>query len=215
LEKISTSKALKLMDAVFAFSRPFRLGPYLRRKRFSMVGRYARGKVLDVGCGLGEMARYLIEIHSMDYIGIDNNRDVIENGKLKNPSLMLHAVDIDNEDLPPKLSTLTFDTVTFVAVMEHLKYPSSVIKKVSGRMNNNSRIIVTVATPSGERIFNILAIFGFTNRSAIAEHESASQSSWTYKQLYDLIIPLGYELEYNKKFEFGLNQIIVFRKALQ
>lgn len=188
------------------------LNQYLQKKRSVMVSEYASGVILDVGCGPAEIVRYLRNENQISYVGIDTNKEMIEKLKRKYPSLNFYLVDVDHDDLPSPVSNSKFDTILLIAVIEHLKCPERLLRKASELLNYNGKLIVTTATPNGEHVHNILAIFGITSREAVREHKSAARSAYSFQAMSDLILPFGFQVEAYRKFEFGLNQMVVFRK---
>ena len=190
----------------------------LRKKRLEMVSKYTSGAILDVGCGPADIVHFLYgerHFHSegrAQYIGIDVSRELVEDLKKKYPSLTFFSLDVDNEDLPPHVSRSRFDTILLVAVIEHLKNPEKVLMKASNLLRDNGRLIITTATPIGERIHNVLAVIGLTSKEAVKEHKRAARAAYSFQNLTDLFGPSGLEIEFYQRFEFGLNQMVVLRK---
>jgi len=71
-----------------------------------IVGR----SVLDIGCGTGDLYRYL---QDSTYIGIDQSSDMIERARFRNPSAEFMEQNIYELDMP------TFDTVVCLDVLHH------------------------------------------------------------------------------------------------
>ena len=59
------------------------LSPWLRKKRIEMVYPFLKGKVLDVGCGIGFLSQFIDPEH---YLGIDIDEESLGIAHLKNPS---------------------------------------------------------------------------------------------------------------------------------
>jgi len=72
-----------------------------------IVGR----SVLDIGCGTGDLYRYL---QYVTYMGIDQSSDMIERARFRNPSAEFKDQNIYELDVP------TFDTVVCLDVLHHL-----------------------------------------------------------------------------------------------
>ncbi|MCW4024987.1 MAG: class I SAM-dependent methyltransferase [Candidatus Bathyarchaeota archaeon] len=185
---------------------------YLRKNRSLVVSRYSSGVVLDVGCGPAEILHYFPKENHVRYVGVDTNKPEIEGLGKKYPSLEFYWVDVDKQDLPPQVSALRFDTVLLIAVIEHLKCPEVLLGQLSKLIKHNGKLIMTTATPMGEHVHNMLAIFGLTSFEAIQEHKTAAHASYSTQQLLELVAPFGFELSKQHKFEFGLNQVIIFTK---
>jgi 2-polyprenyl-3-methyl-5-hydroxy-6-metoxy-1,4-benzoquinol methylase len=190
----------------------FRLDPHLRKKRAVIARKYARGAILDVGCGPAEIVHYLHSGQCTRYVGIDANSDMIERLRRRYRSLSFFLVDVDNDDLPPIVSKSKFDTILLIAVVEHLRSPERILRKASALLKNDGRLIITTATPFGELIHNIFAVIGLTSKEAVKEHRRAARSSYSYQDLFDLSMLSGFEVEVHRRFELGLNQLAVLRK---
>lgn len=186
---------------------------FLRHKRSLEVSKLSFGTVLDVGCGPADIIHYFPEKNNVKYVGIDINKQQISNLNKQYPSLDFFWVDVDTQNLPLPVLTLSFDTVLLIAVIEHLKYPEILLEQLSKIVNCNGKLIITTATPTGEHVHNILALFGLTSLEAIQEHKTSAHASYSTQQLSMLVTPFGFKLEGKYKFEFGLNQVIVFTKV--
>jgi SAM-dependent methyltransferase len=176
------------------------------------VSKFVRGAILDIGCGRAEIISYLQKEESVKYVGIDSNKELISDLKKRHSFVSFFPIDVDNENLPPYISESKFDTILLVAAIEHLRKPKRILGEASSILREDGRLIITTATPTGERIHNILAILGLTSRQAVEEHSRAAQSSYSYQDLLDLSLPLGYDVEIFQRFEFGFNQLMVLRK---
>ncbi len=44
------------------------LSPFLRKKRIEMALPFIKGRVIDIGCGVGKLAKY---VEAENYVGID------------------------------------------------------------------------------------------------------------------------------------------------
>jgi 2-polyprenyl-3-methyl-5-hydroxy-6-metoxy-1,4-benzoquinol methylase len=111
------------------------------------------------------------------------------------------------------VSSQFFDTVLLIAVIEHLKKPEKLLSQLSKIVKIGGKLIMTTATPTGEHVHNLLALFGLTSFEAIQEHKTSAHASYSTRQLLDLVKPFGFELKEYHKFEFGLNQVAVFTKV--
>jgi len=46
------------------------LSPFLRKKRIEMALPFIKGRVIDIGCGVGKLAKY---VEAENYVGIDKD----------------------------------------------------------------------------------------------------------------------------------------------
>lgn len=178
-----------------------------------MVSKLTRGAILDIGCGRAEIIHYLQKEESTNYVGIDSNKELISDLKKRYSPVAFYPIDVDEERLPPFVTGSKFDTILLLAVIEHLRKPERMLKEALSILREGGRLIITTATPTGERIHNVLAIIGFTSKKAVEEHYRAAQPSYSHRDLLDLSLPLGYDVEIFQKFEFGFNQLLVLRKG--
>ncbi|MBK6282665.1 MAG: class I SAM-dependent methyltransferase [Draconibacterium sp.] len=80
--------------------------------------------ILDVGCGNGAIANFLIK-HNYNVYGIDASEKGIEIAKQKNSGrFFLH--DLSNDGLPIDLEKMQFKTIISTEVIEHLYDPLKV-----------------------------------------------------------------------------------------
>lgn len=66
--------------------------------------------VLDVGCGTGDLYKYL---KNVDYVGVDQSGDMLERARIRNPSASFIQKNLYELDLPQ------FDTVVCLDVLHH------------------------------------------------------------------------------------------------
>jgi len=104
--------------------------------RVNAVLPFLKGKVLDIGCGYNN----LVKKYSGDGVGVDvfnwNNQ----------PNIIVERTDklpLDND---------TFDTVTFLASLNHIPYRDTAIKEASRVLKNDGQIIITMIGPTVGKI---------------------------------------------------------------
>ncbi|MHA1567622.1 MAG: class I SAM-dependent methyltransferase [Alphaproteobacteria bacterium] len=90
------------------------LSPFLRKQRSKAARPYLKGRVLDVGCGAGALAK-LIDPES--YVGIDIDEDPLNRARRDFPHHRFESA------LPE--GSKKFDTVVALAVIEHVPDPSA------------------------------------------------------------------------------------------
>lgn len=86
--------------------------------RIAELGQISRGKkVLDLGCGTGNIARQIKNIIDADLIGVDASLDMLKVARSK--SLEVVCSNIDNQKLP--FGDGAFDTIVGAYVIHHIK----------------------------------------------------------------------------------------------
>lgn len=164
-------------------------------------------KILDIGFGNGD---FLIQAHKKGYrnlFGIDisphNYQVAIKNHKQKSiaSTLILHNIDTKT-----KLKSNTFDTITMIAVLEHVFDVNFVLSEVNRLLRHNGTLIIEVPnlaflprrlqillgilpkTGDGENDYHIGHLHHFTVNSLsqlLAQHgfriKSNSQSGIAYR----------------------------------
>lgn len=105
-------------------------GPYNKDDgiRFEMISRLCEGTVLDVGCGTGELRKYLPVY--CNYTGVDVN----PTGKIIKGSVY----DLGFKDK-------SFDTVTLLEVLEHLEHPVDALVEI--KRVTRKKLIISVPNP--------------------------------------------------------------------
>jgi len=101
----------------------------------SLVG--SGKKVLDVGCGEGFLAKFLMEKGNKVW-GIDISEQAVELARRNGVNAFV--CDIENEDLPIKE---TFDVIILSEVIEHLITPKKVLKKLKRYLADEGYFIIT------------------------------------------------------------------------
>jgi len=173
------------------------LSPFLQRRRCNAAKPFLMGKVLDVGCGNGALAK---EVPEDRYLGVDTDPVSIKIARLENP---LHRFQ---RTLPDDYHT--FDTVVALAVIEHVKSPLEFLIECSKylKVNKSAKIVITTPHPSIERLHYFGSRIGLFSRHANEEHEELLN----YQTLLSAGDGAGLSVFLYKRFLFGGNQIAVF-----
>ncbi len=119
---------------------------FARRFYASLIRRYAKsGKVLEMGCGLGDVLARLED--DFETHGIDVSDYAIERAKLHTPKSSLRVAKVEQiGELPGP-----FDVIAAFHVVEHLEDPFAVLE-LCARMTKPGGLLV-IATPNTDAPF--------------------------------------------------------------
>ena len=95
-------------------------------------------KILDIGCRDGALTKYYAEDNSVT--GVDIDTSALERAKKLIPGITTDHFDL-NGDWPVGGN---FDAVVACEVIEHLYYPSEVLKKIYNQLNNGGFLIGSI-----------------------------------------------------------------------
>jgi SAM-dependent methyltransferase len=103
-----------------------------------------RGRVCDVGCGLGRRSLVLAEATNLRFTGVDSDHWAVDFARAESASQRI-AVDFlvsDFYSLP--LPNGSFDTLLLVAGIEHAAFPVTLIRELLRLVSPRGRVVITV-----------------------------------------------------------------------
>lgn len=135
------------------------LSPRLTRHYFSKFG--SARKILDVGCGTGDLGRYSpwpdIEIHGVD----------IDSGAVDQASAYERAICLDIAVSPLPYEDESFEAILARDVLEHLLDPSRALAEVRRVLKPAGILVVSVVMAKPRRVWaDYTHVRGFTRSSA-------------------------------------------------
>ena len=177
------------------------LSPYLRKRRIKAALPYISGRVLDVGCGSGEMASFIL---TENYLGVDIDEESLIIAKRKYP---LHLFQ---HEMPPVGEQ--FDCVISLAVIEHVDDPLPFLETLAKHLKSGSEsnIVLTSPNPIAGRLHNIGSRIGLFSRSGNEEHERLLN----YSDFMQLAVASGLDLKLYQRFLLGMNQLVIYQKEV-
>src|SRR3989344_1639784 len=96
-------------------------------------------KVLEIGCGTGDLLGYLRPKYGF---GVDISPQMISIAKIKHPRLLFST----------KFPKDRFDYVFMSDVIEHLSDPLAIFARASRLIGNKSKFVITMANPKWEPV---------------------------------------------------------------
>lgn len=109
----------------------------------SLVKSVESARILDIGCGEGIVANFLINTLSIDsnqIAGLDLDRNCLQISKIINPGTTVYQGSI--YDLP--FQDNSFDLVLALEILEHLEFP----EKAIGELNRVSKAWILISVPN-------------------------------------------------------------------
>jgi SAM-dependent methyltransferase len=163
-------------------------------ERVIMALRYARGRVLDVGCGANNFVRSYgdgvgVDVHAWE--GVDQ-------------------VVKDAADLP--FADGTFGTVSFLACLNHIPNRAAALGEAYRVMEPGGRLLVTMIPPGVGRFVHWLRFRNDPDHRARTidhDHELLGMHS---THVRSLITDAGFTGLTRRRFVYGINSIYVGRK---
>ena len=179
------------------------LSPFLLERRLAAARPYVgQGRVLDVGCGNGELARY---IETDRYLGLDTDAESVEVAKNRRPE---HRFRVTDGNARPDGAD-RFDIVVGLAVIEHLDDPVAWLRQLGSYLVNGGSIVLTTPHPALRWGHELGAWLGLFSRGAAEEHTVLIDRPMMHR----LASRAGLEIAEFKRFLFGCNQLFVLRAA--
>jgi 2-polyprenyl-3-methyl-5-hydroxy-6-metoxy-1,4-benzoquinol methylase len=176
------------------------LSPILRWRRFSAARPYVKGRVLDIGCGVGHLSR---DFPSNSYIGIDSDPESIEVARSNNPGKSFALLSQFDEAVKGQ-----FDTIVCLAVIEHVDQPIEFLEKLRPFLARNGQIVLTTPNPRFDHLHGIGAKLGLFTQEAHDEHQSLMDRMGILRNAQAAEL----SIDVYKRFLLGANQLAVLSR---
>lgn len=158
----------------------------LKEKRIKEVLKCCRGKVLDIGCGHNELIKKY-----KNGIGVD--------------AYHFSGVDIVCDAAKLPFENQSFDTITFVASLNHIINREDALKEANRVLKNDGRVIITMLGPFIGFFCHKLSWHDeYKMRSKGKELNGMSK-----KEITNLLDKTGFKIIKHITFEYGLNHLYV------
>lgn len=165
------------------YNKRDKVGHYLSKSRNKFVLSYIKGRLLDLGCGDGELIR--------SYKDEADGVDIKDYGYAS-------IIAPNFSQLPIK--DRSYNTVTIVASLNYFENPNDVLDEVRRVLTDDGQLILTMPNA-------LIMKFWHKIREPWANHSGFSKS-----KLISIATRSNYELIEQKKFLCGLNALYVFKK---
>lgn len=167
----------------------------LRQERFNAVLPEIKGKLLDIGCGDNQLLK-LYESNGGTGWGID----VFDWG-----GGTIIIKDVAN--LP--FADNSFNTVSFIASLNHIPEREKTIEEVFRVLKKDGVCLVTMINPFWGKVGHKIWWYSEDKKRGMAEGEVGGM--WN-SHIIDLFSQKGFAYKKNKKFVYGLNNLLFFKK---
>lgn len=171
------------------------------------VKHFLNGDILDIGCGSASLMHLLDE--TQHYVGIDLDDNLIQCLRERFPTCEFYQKDIETDDLLKLMTSRKFDTITLIAIIEHLRHPENILKQCYTLLRDNKGILViTTPSPLGDSIHIIAVRVSLTSKVAVMEHYKI----YSRDDFEQLLSSLGFMIFKYQKFMCVLNQLFLCKR---
>lgn len=174
------------------------LSNFLRNKRIEAALPFLKGRVFDVGCGVGKLAEY---IDAEKYVGNDKDLESIIIAKSKYPNHTFYTLKErhDNRKI--------FDTVAALAVIEHAMNPVDFLIHLKSLLAKEGSIVITTPHPRSRLIHKFGSLIGLFSGGAEREHQELIGT----KKMIEIAHKANLKVNISKTFLLGMNQLFILR----
>ncbi len=151
------------------------------------------GPILDVGCGNGAVANFLIE-KGFDAYGTDLSKKGIEVANKINKG-RFYLQDVEKDEIPDKLKEIPFKTIISTEVIEHLYDPRSYIKFCKQVLESNGCGKLIISTPYHGYLKNLaLALTGKMDQHFTVLWDGGHIKFWSYQTLKTVLEEFSFDV---------------------
>ncbi len=159
--------------------------------------------VLDVGCGRNAAFLRAIEPRIQKGYGVDFKVAEFQTDKLK--AVQVHL----GEELP--FADASFDTVTMLAVLEHIEYEQAILKEIHRVLKPGGRLVLTVPSVWAQPVLEFLSYrVGIIDEAEIRDHKRYYDRQ-KLKQV--LVNVAGFERFRHQYFQMWMNNFCTVMKV--
>ena len=170
---------------------------FLKDRRLKAVSQVIQGKLLDIGCGDNVLVRkyypYGLGVDVFNYYG------------------QVDLVVESSAQIP--LPSESFDTVTIVAALNHIPNYPATLREARRLLKPGGRIIITMPIGFPQRLWHKIAHDYDDDQVFRGIDESAERYYIPIQEIMAALQECGFEAGQRRRFLFGLNNLIMARKA--
>lgn len=163
----------------------------LEDERLRAVLPEIQGRLLDIGVGTNRLVELYGNGVGVDVVDWGGSAIVVE----------------DTRNLP--FDDASFETVTFVACLNHIPYRDEVLQEAWRLLRPGARVIVTMIGRWVGGIGHRLWWYSEDKHREIAEGELTGMDP---HEATGLLTAAGFEIELHRRFVYGLNHLFIARK---
>ncbi|MBS1532177.1 MAG: class I SAM-dependent methyltransferase [Bacteroidetes bacterium] len=164
---------------------------YLLRPLLSLLDKQKNKLILDLGCGNGFLANYLVK-QGYDVYGIDASEEGIAIAKQENPE-RFYVQDLSTGKLPAELQAFQFDTILSTEVIEHLYDPAGFIDFCKGLLPKGGELIISTPYHGYLKNLSLSILDKWDSHHGPAWH-GGHIKFWSKKTLSKLLADKGFEV---------------------
>ncbi|MPV85328.1 class I SAM-dependent methyltransferase [Ostreibacterium oceani] len=102
-------------------------------------------RVLDIGCGVGELGRYLKEVKDCYVVGIEYSQESIQIATQKLDKAVM--LDLNKDRLESNLfdvQATEFDVIVIADVLEHIYSPERVLESAKSLLSDSGKLLISI-----------------------------------------------------------------------
>ena len=160
-------------------------------KIINLVGKNKR--VIEFGCSSGFMSEVLRNELNCEVVGLEINRDDAKKAESYCKEVIIG--DIEEFKWCEKLPGASFDVAIFADILEHLKDPKGVLKKVKDFLNEDGYVLISVPNIANISV-RLELLLGSFEYEELGILDNSHLKYFTLKSLLNLIEDAGFYVDF-------------------
>jgi len=166
---------------------------YLFEDLLKLLDKNINSKILDVGCGNGNIANKLNDL-GFDVYGIDASISGIEIARKKSADSFF-VQDINSKELPGEIHNIKFNTIISTEVIEHLYDPRGYVEFCKRVLMKSGGGELIISTPYHGYLKNLtIALFGKMDTHFTVLWDGGHIKFWSRATLTKLLKEYGFKV---------------------